>query len=126
MTPPSPLRPGAGRPACRSGCGGGYAQVAFDVLGAAEAEGPVGLGVLDVSDEDVLPGHTLLRQRSGDRGVELLLDRGRTPGLREDLDHYGAVAALEAQAGVLRDDPARLVLGDDLKAVTFGNGQHVH
>ena len=84
----------------------------------AQTERPVGMPVGHHRNDQVLGPYTTFGfqplRKFGVRG-HLLLGR---PALLEDLDDHDAVRTLQTEAGVLRDDLTRGVLGDDLVTIT--------
>ena len=89
-------------------------EVTFEELGPAQPERPVLPSVGDDRDDEVGGGDPApFLETVRELAVGRLLLVLRAP-LLEDLDHGHAVGALEAEAGVLGDDVADRVLGDDL------------
>ncbi|KNC25683.1 hypothetical protein FF38_03559, partial [Lucilia cuprina] len=102
------------------GPGRRHGEFAGHVLRTAESERPVLRAVLDVADEDVFTADADGLEPLGDRGVQLLLDLVGAAALGEDLDDDG-VGAVEAEAGVLRDDGRAGMGRDDLEPVPHGD-----
>ena len=95
----------------------GNGQLAGHVLGTAKPEGPVAGSVFDIANEDVLAGDPHFRKLFSHRGKEPLLGLLGPATLGKDLDHHHSPGALEAQAGVLGEDLALRVFGEDVEVV---------
>jgi hypothetical protein len=100
-------------------------QVPFEELGAYHPEGPVGLGVLRVAEDQVRPREAGSFPESGDKpSVEdlfLIVDAS----LLGDQDDDHLVRALKAESCILGDYPAGPVFLDHLTAIPIRCGEYV-
>ncbi|BAS13921.1 hypothetical protein AHiyo8_22240 [Arthrobacter sp. Hiyo8] len=99
----------------------GNGKFAGDILGPAEAKGPVIGSVFDVPQEDILPRDADLAELGGDGSEQGLLGFATSTALGEDLDHDHAGTSLETQAGILGNNLALEMLGDDVEVVALGD-----
>lgn len=89
------------------------------ILGAAEPEGPVFWGVLDVPDEDVFAPYAELTKLPRDCGKKCLFSFSTSATLCEYLDHDHVACTFETQAGILSKDLTCRVLGKYMEVVAF-------